>query len=485
MSGPAAAIRRVDDGFILVVDDDPSICDTLATMLQFKGYKTAVARNGRDALVAARESPPDLVLLDMMMPGMDGLAVCRALFEDPQLAGVRVLMLTARSGRQDVISCLEAGASDYVTKPFFIDELVARIRTNLEVKRYHDDLAAMLRISQAVSSSLDIEKVLFTIVSELAEVVQSDRASLIKIVDQESGYVVATRDDPDLHNLQIDLANYPEIQQAAAAHEVVIIEDTHADPLMAPVLDRLPARKSVMIVPLQVHHEKLGNYVLQSSRAFRPYAEGEIQFARVVAGAAANGLANAALYEQAEIDNQRLTRLANTDDLTGLFNHRHFYQRLEDDFKRADRYSSDLSLILLDLDLFKQVNDTLGHQQGDAVLRELATVLHRTIRETDLLARYGGEEFAVLLPETSLAGAFQQAERLRRQIKAHYFEALQGKPLTISCGVACLPFSTGTFPAPRHRQDALIAGADQALYTAKRGGRDRSITFEGRPAEEP
>ncbi|MFN2383082.1 MAG: diguanylate cyclase [Gemmatimonadota bacterium] len=483
MSAQPPAARRTDDGFILVVDDDPSICDTLTTMLQFKGYKTAVARNGRDAIAMARESPPDLVLLDMMMPGMDGLAVCRALFEDDGPAGVRVLMLTARSGRQDVISCLEAGASDYVTKPFFIDELVARIRTNLEVKRYHDDLAAMLRISQAVSSSLDIETVLFTIVSELAEVVQSDRASLIKIVDQMSGYVVATRDDPDLHNLQIDLANYPEIQQAAAGHEVVIVEDTHADPLMAPVLDRLPVRKSVMIVPLQVHHEELGNYVLQSSRAYRPYAEGEIQFARVVAGAAANGLANAALYEQAEIDNQRLTRLANTDDLTGLFNHRHFYQRLEDDFKRADRYGSDLSLILLDLDLFKQVNDTLGHQQGDAVLRELATVLHRTIRETDLLARYGGEEFAVLLPETSLAGAFQQAERLRRQIKAHYFEALQGKPLTISCGVACLPFSSGTFPAPRHRQDALIAWADQALYTAKRGGRDRSITFEGRPAE--
>ena len=120
--------------------------------------------------------------------------------------------------------------------------------------------------------------------------------------------------------------------------------------------------------------------------------------------AAANGLANAALYEQAEIDNQRLTRLANTDDQTGLYNHRYFYQRMEEEFKRADRYDSDLSLILLDIDHFKQVNDTYGHQQGDAVLRELAAVLHRTIRETDLLARHGGGEFAVLLPETNLAG---------------------------------------------------------------------------------
>jgi two-component system cell cycle response regulator len=476
--------RALTQGYILVVDDDPSICDTLTTMLQFKGYRTAVARNGREALSIAREDPPDLVLLDVMMPEVDGLQACRTFKQDPRLAGVRILMLTARNGRQDVVQALEAGASDYVTKPFFIDELVARIRTNLEVKRYHEDLASMLRISQAVSSSLDIDRVLFTIVSELADVVQSDRASLIKIVDRQSGYVVATQDDPDLRNFRIDLENYPEIQKAAEEQRVVIIADSHDDPLTAGIRDHLPTRKSILIVPLQVMHEELGNYVIQSSRQLRPYTENEIKFAQVVASAAANGLANAALYEQVESDNQRLARLANTDDMTGLFNHRHFYQKLEEEYKRAERYGSDLSLILMDLDHFKDINDTYGHQQGDAVLRELATVLHRTTRETDMLARYGGEEFAVLLPETHLAGAFQQAERLRRQIKSHYFEALQGKPLTISCGVACLPFSQPPFKAPRHRQDALIAWADQALYTAKRGGRDRSVTSEARQDEE-
>ena len=261
-------------------------------------------------------------------------------------------------GRKDVVQALEAGASDYVTKPFYIDELVARVHTNLEVKRYHDDLAAMLRISQAVSSSLEIEKVLYTIVSELAQVVQSDRASLIKIVDRHTGYVVATQDDPNLHNLSIDLDGYPEIQKASAEGDVVVVDDTHTDPLIGPVLHTLPARKSIMIVPLRVQRADLGEYVLQSSRRYWPYTEHEIKFARVVANAAANGLANAALYEQAEIDNQRLTRLANTDDQTGLYNHRYFYQRLEEEFKRADRYGSDLSLILLDIDHFKQVNDT-------------------------------------------------------------------------------------------------------------------------------
>lgn len=478
--------RATTHGLILVVDDDPSICDTLTTMLQFKGFRTAVARTGGAALEMAREIVPDLVLLDVMMPEMDGLAICREMKADPRLRDVRILMVTARNGRQDVVQALEVGASDYVTKPFFIDELVARIRTNLEAKRYYDDLAAMLRITRAVSSSLAIDTVLFTIVSELAETVQSDRASLIKIVDPWSGYVVSTRDDPNMRNFRIDLEAYPEIQRADEERRVVVVDDSETDPLTAPVAHRLPYRKSIMIVPLEVQHENLGRYVLQSSREYRPYTEPEVKFAQVVASAAANGLENAALYEQTESDNRRLTTLANTDDLTTLFNHRHFYHRLEEEYKRAERYGSDLSLILLDLDLFKQVNDTYGHQRGDAVLRELATVLTRATRETDTLARYGGEEFAVLLPETNLVGAFQQAERLRREVKSHYFEALQGKPVTISCGVTCLPFSQAQegFKAPRHRQDALIAWADQALYTAKRGGRDRSVTSEARTSPE-
>jgi len=452
-------------------------------MLQFKGYRTAVARNGREAIETARQEPPDLVLLDVMMPEVDGLAVCRIFKQDPKLKDVRILMLTAKSGREDVVEALGAGASDYVTKPFFFDELDARIRTNLEVKRYHDDLAAMLRISQAVSSSLDSDEVLFTIVSELGAVVKSDRVSLIKVIDERTGYLVATREEPEMRNQEISLEEYPEILKAASERRVVVIDDTDNDPLLADVTERIPGRKSVLIVPLDIRKE-LGEYVMLSSREHRPYTRPEIRFAQVVASAAANGLANSALYEQAAVDNQRLSTLANTDDLTALYNHRHFYQRLEDEYKRAERYSSDLGLILLDLDHFKNVNDTFGHQRGDAVLKELANVLVRTIRETDLVARYGGEEFAVLLPETGMAGAFRQAERMRREVKAHYFEALQGKTLTISCGVACMPFGSEDFTSPQHRQDALIAWADQALYTAKRGGRDRSITSEARQSAE-
>ncbi len=245
-------------------------------MLQFKGYRTSVARNGREALEIARQEPPDLVLLDVMMPEVDGLAVCRIFKQDPRLKDVRILMLTAKSGREDVVVALEAGASDYVTKPFFFDELDARIRTNLEVKRYHDDLAAMLRISQAVSSSLDSDEVLFTIVSELGAVVKSDRVSLIKVIDDRTGYLVATREEPEMRNQELSLEEYPEILKAASERRVVVIDDTDNDPLLADVTERIPGRKSVLIVPLDVH-KQLGEYVLLSSREHRPYTRPEIR----------------------------------------------------------------------------------------------------------------------------------------------------------------------------------------------------------------
>ena len=168
--------------------------------------------------------------------------------------------------------------------------------------------------------------------------------SLIKVIDDRTGYLVATREEPEMRNQEISLEEYPEILKAASERRVVVIDDTDNDPLLADVTERIPGRKSVLIVPLDVHKE-LGEYVLLSSRTPRPYTRPEIRFAQVVASAAANGLANAALYEQAAVDNQRLSTLANTDDLTGLYNHRHFYQRLEDEFKRAERYNSDLGLI--------------------------------------------------------------------------------------------------------------------------------------------
>lgn len=162
-----------------------------------------------------------------------------------------------------------------------------------------------------------------------------------------------------------------------------------------------------------------------------------------------------------------LQKLSSTDGLTGVHNHRHFQERLRDEFRRAQRYDDALSLILLDLDHFKQVNDQYGHAAGDGVLREVAAALQRGVRETDLVARYGGEEFAVLLPRTHLTGALTVAERVRRELRALRLGAEGTLRVTASLGVSSFPHRSVLTP------EQLLLTADEALYRAKHEGRDR------------
>nr|WP_225937169.1 diguanylate cyclase [Myxococcus sp. RHSTA-1-4] len=174
-----------------------------------------------------------------------------------------------------------------------------------------------------------------------------------------------------------------------------------------------------------------------------------------------------------------LQRLSSTDGLTGVHNHRHFQERLRDEFRRAQRYDDALSLILLDLDHFKSVNDQHGHAAGDGVLREVAGALQRGVRETDLVARYGGEEFAVLLPRTHLTGALTVAERVRRELRALRVGPDGCLRVTASLGVSSFPHRSVLTP------EQLLLTADEALYRAKHEGRDRICLHSQMPPFPP
>jgi diguanylate cyclase (GGDEF)-like protein len=202
--------------------------------------------------------------------------------------------------------------------------------------------------------------------------------------------------------------------------------------------------------------------VISIARRHRPFTEEERDLFAYLAGQATLSIENVDLHEMVQ-------EQAVTDELTGLFNVRQFHARLENEIERAERFGSPLSLVMLDIDKFKSVNDTYGHQQGDRVLVEVARVLRRLSRDVDLPARYGGEEMAVVLPQTDLRGAEQGAERMRAAIEGMQIQRLDGGgllPITASFGVA-------SFPAEGHDKTALIASADAALYRAKRGGRNR------------
>jgi len=310
---------------ILVVDDSRTQLDWLVAVLQREGYDVRSANNGREALVQVRTDPPDLVLLDKILPDMDGLEVLRHIKGRPGQAFMPVIVLSVRGDVESKVAGLRIGADDFMAKPFAEQEIVARCAAMLRIKALQDQLRAA----------------------------------------------------------------------------------------------------------------------------------------------------------QSKLEEQSIT-----DGLTGLKNRRLFDERLTEEFGRAQRYADPVSLIMIDLDHFKQVNDRYGHQMGDLVLREAAATIRASIRDPDICARYGGEEFAVILPKTHVAGAMAVAERIWRELgKRIYHQTIteggRGVPadvrITASIGLAF-------FPAPEITSaELLVKFTDEALYQAKRSGRNTICVYQAVP----
>jgi diguanylate cyclase (GGDEF)-like protein len=224
--------------------------------------------------------------------------------------------------------------------------------------------------------------------------------------------------------------------------------------------------RSVIAVPLFYEGGLVGVFGMVSDR--REFLDSrQIGLIELMCNQAATSIANARMHAEIE-------RMATTDGLTGLLNHRIFQEKMTDELKRSERYSTPVSLLLTDIDHFKKVNDTYGHPVGDIVLRGVAGILKREIRDIDIAARYGGEEFAVILPETDGAGAKIIAERLRNAIKAETFAA-GAKTLRVSTSIGI-----ATAPSDARTKEELIEKADQALYHAKHHGRDQSASWSAR-----
>jgi two-component system cell cycle response regulator len=299
---------------VLIVDDHPDNVEVLQARLNALGYRTACAPDGETALEAVAKSPPDLILLDVMMPRMDGNEVARRVKADKSLPYIPIIMQTALDSTQSKVVGLEAGADDYVTKPINYAELQARIQAALRVKALQDEVKAK---------------------------------------------------------------------------------------------------------------------------------------------------------------NEQLSQMAITDALTGLYNRRHLDERLDEMFEHSARLHEPLSVAMFDIDHFKQVNDTYGHQVGDVVLTQFAQLLKHVARDIDRIGRYGGEEFMVLLPGTVLDAGVTFAKRARQEVEAHQFDYAGG---TLSCSISA---GVAAFPHPRiHTRQQLVKAADDGLYVAKSLGRNRVVRFD-------
>jgi diguanylate cyclase (GGDEF)-like protein len=303
----------------------------------------------------------------------------------------------------------------------------------------------MVDITRALSSSLKSGDVLFAIAHRLREVLQAEECSIVRVDSKTNAtQIMARSSDPDRGNIDIDLEKYPELKQVYELRQLLFIPDA-----------------KLIAVPMVAQDVVLGFIYIRSRKLGSALSETAVRFFEVVASTAANALRNAELFEEVE-------HRAQTDSLTGLPNHRFFQTTLSVEFGRAQRHNHPLSLLIVDLDFLKEVNDRFGHPTGDMVIRTIAETIRSSCRDIDFAARYGGEEFTVILPETPLNGAIQAADRIRERIKAHHFLGIGN--ITASIGVSNYPVNAlGT--------EDLIRVADQALYVAKHGGRDRVAYF--------
>jgi diguanylate cyclase (GGDEF)-like protein len=306
----------------------------------------------------------------------------------------------------------------------------------------------MVEITRALSTSLNTEDVLFSIVSRLCEVLEAQECSIVRI-DPKTGAanIVVRVPKVEERNVPIQLDQYPELKQSFDSRRFLYVPDAK------------PA--GIIAVPMIAHESVLGLIYVRSAKLRPILSEATARFFEVMASTAANALRNAQLFEEVE-------HRARTDFLTGLPNHRFFQATLTVELGRAQRHNHPLSLLIVDLDFLKEVNDRFGHPSGDLVIRTVAETIRGTCREIDFAARYGGEEFTVILPETPLPGAIQVADRIRERIAAEHFARIGN--ITASVGVS-------NYPVNALSKEDLIRVADQALYVAKNGGRDRVAYF--------
>lgn len=449
---------------ILVVDDIAANVKLLEVRLVAEYFEVLTAFNGPDAIAACAAGKVDVVLLDVMMPDMDGFEVCRRLKADPATAHIPVVMVTALDHVSDRVRGLEAGADDFLTKPVNDLQLATRVKSLVRLKVLTDELR--LRASSTHHFGVDdllgrpdpthgaMPKVL------LVDEHTSSAADICALLDGYADIQIATDPHSGLFSA------------AEGAFECVIVSTGFSDfdPLrlcsQLRSLDRTRALPIVLLVGEKEEHCIIRALELGiNDYLTRPLAREEL-IARLRTQVRRKRYNDALRQSVAHS-----IEMAVTDGLTGLYNRRYLDGYLPRLVERAAARRRPLSLLITDIDRFKRINDTHGHDGGDAVLREFARRLNRCVRGIDLACRFGGEEFVIVMPDTDVALAEMVAERIRVEIAQTPFaldDAGGTVPVTVSVGVSSLGREGDTV-------GALMKRADLALYDAKMSGRNRVV----------
>lgn len=445
---------------ILVVDDIPANVKLLEAKLTAEYFQVVTAANGPQALEICGRGMCDIVLLDVMMPGMDGFEVCRRLKADPKTLHLPVVIVTALDSVQDRVAGLEAGADDFLTKPVNDLALVTRVRSLVRLKLLTDELGARA----ATTSQIALEPSPAASLAGRILLVDDRASSRDRIVsglsrdhsvtveaDPQEALFKAAEGNFDLAIVSLELAAHDGLRLCSQLRS---LERTRMLPIL--VVDSADADGRV----IRALELGVNDYIARPIDRNEMLARVRTQIRRK-------------RYSDQLRDNVQLTiEMAITDGLTGLYNRRYFERHLATLIGQAAGRGRPLSLLLIDIDHFKAINDTHGHLAGDAVLREFAERIRRAVRGIDLACRFGGEEFVVAMPETDVSLAVLVGERIRERISGELFALGAGQPpigVTVSIGISTMETTTDTV-------HSLLQRGDEALYRAKHTGRNRVVS---------
>ncbi|MBP0017328.1 MAG: diguanylate cyclase [Cyanobacteria bacterium SBLK] len=440
---------------ILIVDDRVPNLRLLSDLLKARDFQVRKATNGKIAIKASQKDPPDLILLDIQMPDMDGYEVCQKLKSDPQTRDIPIIFISALGEVFDKVKAFEVGGIDYITKPFQYEEVLARINNQLVIQKQKKLLQ-----DEQEKLKIEIQKR-----KETEEFLYQSRAFVYSILTNSLDGIAAFEAVRNLETEKIE--NF----------RCLVV-----NPILAELCDRKPEDLTGKIVIKNIINKIDANLfdelikVVETGETLQKdfnYRQGEQHkwYSYIIIR-----LADGCTITIRDITDRKkleleLSRLATIDGLTQIANRRYFDRQLQQEWQRLRRERQSLALILLDVDYFKRYNDGYGHQTGDDCLRAVADLTREAVnRPADLVARYGGEEFAIVLPNTDRQGAMTVARRIRQAIRDRAIPHAQSNVseiVTVSLGIA------STIPSPESCPEALISLADEALYRAKQQGRDR------------
>lgn len=453
---------------VLVVDDILPNVKLLEAKLASEYYDVLTATNGLEALEKVASQSPDIVLLDVMMPGMDGFEVCRRIKDDPATAHIPVVMVTALTDTQDRIRGLEAGADDFLSKPLNDTALMARVRSLVRLKmtidewRVRENTATQLGVVDTSASAMSepVEQARILVIEdqsfESQKFVDGLKADDDIVIIAETGIEAmgkVTQSDYDLIAVSLNLANEDGLRLCSHLRSS---EKTRSIPIL------MIANEDDM--PRIAHGLEIGahDYIL------RPVDRNEL-LARV-----RTQVRRKRFQERLRSNYELSLSMALTDSLTGLYNRRYFEVHLQKLLQKNEASKKTLAVLMFDIDHFKSINDNHGHGVGDEVLKIFAKRIQDSLRGFDLVARLGGEEFVVILPDVSNDMAYYVAERLRRIIAEEPFIcSAEGGSLNVTTSIGA------TIVEGEATMDGVLKRADDALYEAKESGRNGTV-FEGK-----